>query len=173
MKENSAEREATNDGVPEPAEMDPKIDPYLADLVHTVETVAAAGRKAMPTVRLPVTLIVGGAIVSGEITAGREWWPEYEKQLLSADAGPTTTPGVVSALSHVMVERIRGVWQSFYASDEAPQLSELSYIHLRDAHVVHPQGFVPGDIQGTLMRLKLAEVLAWSFGTCVPESVIS
>jgi hypothetical protein len=173
MTGNSDEWEPVSDQTPASEEMDPKIDPYLADLVHTVETVAAAGREAMATVRLPVTLIVGGAIVSGEITAGREWWPEYEKQLLSADASPTTTPGVVNALSQAMAERIRRVWHSFYASDEAPRLSELSYVHLKDAHVVHPQGFVPGDVQGTLMRLKLAEVLAWSFGTYVPQSVIS
>jgi hypothetical protein len=143
-------------------QMNPEIDPFLATLVLTVEAFSAiAGREgagADASMELSVTLIVGGAVTKGDITAGRKWWAMYEEGLRSATGAPGTNPEMLTAMAQTMADTTHTMWEPVYLTEEPRSIDQIGYVHLTNARVI------PGLESGLLMRVKLKEVQGWSFG---------
>jgi hypothetical protein len=139
--------------------LDRRVDIFLAQLVHTVELAASIDKGT--DVRVPVTVIVGGATVSGDVTAGRFWWAKFEEVVRAAEPGPSATAESATALGKLLGDAYHRLWPAVY--EQQPDLSQADSLHLTDAHVIHARGSVPSP-GGLLMRLKLGEVQGWSLG---------
>ena len=139
--------------------LDRQVDIFLAQLVHTVELAATMDRST--DVRVPVTVIVGGATVSGDVTAGRYWWAKFEELVRAAQPGPSATAESATTLGQLLGDAYHRLWPPVY--ERQPELLQDDSLHLTDAHVVHARGLVPSP-GGLLMRLKLGEVQGWSLG---------
>ena len=139
--------------------LDRQVDIFLAELVHTVEMAASIDKRT--DVRVPVTVIVGGATVSGDVTAGRFWWAKFEEVVRAAEPGPSATTESATALGKLLGDAYHRLWPTVY--ERQPDLMQADSLHLTDAHVIHARGIVPSP-GGLLMRLKLAEVQGWSLG---------
>ncbi len=61
------------------------VDPILANLVHLMSGIS---RTTGITAAVSVTLIVGGSVVTGNLTGARVWWEEQAKR-----AGTFTSGG--------------------------------------------------------------------------------
>lgn len=64
---------------------------------------------------------------------------EYKKELYDADADGST------------------------GADDLP----LAYVHLSDARIAHPTGFVPQSGDGMHLRLRIDEIQGWSMSQVV------
>lgn len=112
---------------------------------------------------LGISLVVGGAWVTGQLIGARSW---FEGLARSLDAA-----GAAEGFGDV----IRMVGASVYPSEsereaagepvEDPQLP--SFLHLRDAYVITAEGrAVPTS--GGFVRLRVDQVAAWMLGRIGP-----
>jgi hypothetical protein len=90
----------------------------------------------------PITLLVGGFLVSGELVSGKRFFAEALKL---DEIGKRLFPDV--------------------KEDEEPPASALtSYIHLRNARVFHPAGPAVPANEAIWFRVRLAEVAGFTIG---------
>ncbi|HEX3842670.1 MAG TPA: hypothetical protein VHU85_17900 [Acidimicrobiales bacterium] len=139
-------------------------DPALTSLVYTVELVSFTQEGV--SIGLPLTLIVGGATVTGTLTAARVWWPGMEDRYRAMTAAPGTDPDAAAIFTAAMADATHSVWGQVFA--EEPEFSKIDYLHLSGARVVHAQGLVP-QLEGLAMRIRLSDVQGWSIGLLSPS----
>ena len=159
MTEPSYWSNAEQEGGTPVTSFDRRVDIFLAELVYTVELAASIEKGA--DVRVPVTVIAGGATVSGDITAGRFWWAKFEELVRAAEPGPSTNAESAQAIGKLLGDAYHRLWPTAY--ERQPDLLRTDCLHLTDAHVIYARGIVPSP-GGLLMRLRLAEVQGWSLG---------
>ena len=138
--------EAQEQVVVKPAESAslPSSDPLLETIVHLVTTV---------DFNISVTLMVGGAQISGQLIGGRHYFEGLGKQWLE---GFTK----VGAPNPEMETIWRRIGEERYGKD-APRPKRYAHIHLKDAAVVLGDGQV---FRHQWWRGRLAKGDGWAMG---------
>lgn len=139
----------------------------LVGLIHGVER---EGERLGVTVTLgiPVTLHIGGFLVSGYVISGKEYFEEFSQ---------IAQRGLPDIFDEENKEKIAASFLRLgdqYESEEdtveeAVALSRYNFVHLRDAIFLHPSGDpVPAD-GGMLWRTKLEAVDGFTLGMLIPR----
>jgi hypothetical protein len=109
-----------------------------------------------------ISLLVGGSWLSGLLVPGRAWFEQLAHSI-EADSPEWAAGWRVDVL---------------YPSDDTeeagnaeprPDDVQLAYVHLREARLVTPAGCMPTGEHGLLVKCRLSEVAAWSYGILPPE----
>lgn len=161
--DTGAERAAAQPADPEPAASQPGAPPAGAAASQPGDAALAVAQAALPgdvelaaTIRsvdegqvqegVPLTVLVGGTLLVGELVSAVEWWKEAARLARGAggDANTQFADGadVVSELSRqaVIVEG-----------------RPVGYLHMRNAAMESGRRI-------ELLRIRLAEVQAWAWG---------
>ncbi len=102
------------------------------------------------TAEFAVTLTVGGVVVSGVLLSGSEYHARVTENLVEL----AESDEVATALRAAIGPR-----------DLSPEEEEaIGYIHLRDAHIVHPSGALLPAGPGVLWRGRLETVDSFVLG---------
>lgn len=108
---------------------------------------------------IPVTLLIGGAILSGSLVSGHRYFDEIGAGFVEAltDKVPTdaieTFDGFMKKNSEV------------YTTEEGRETAgEPTFIHLREARYFHQSGAPIPSNQGIWWRGRISEIDGWSFG---------
>lgn len=118
----------------------------------------------------PVTLTVGGTLVSGRIAGGEEYFKEVAKRVRAGQGQAETlevTAGIYDAYAEKYAE-----WYPLRSegadSDEEDESDEtpISFIHLLDAHIF-AQGAAP--IELGQWRGLLSSIDGWTVGNMQPN----
>ena len=114
-----------------------------------------------------ITLTIGGMSLTGQLISGHSYFKEIGERISRANfqGGPETSETLRSALVLGYSQ-----WCLLYPEAGAPTNQEkpqASYIHLRDAKVVTPDGQVM-PTTGALWRGKLSAVSGYMLGQCEP-----
>jgi hypothetical protein len=105
---------------------------------------------------LPLTLCVGGLIVTGFLIGGRRYF-----DLLAEDLVGDAVEGATELRAE-----LRDMTVAKYGSpgEDPEQEPVIGIIHLRDAHVIGSAGLIPSN-RGVVWRGRLIEVDGWCIGT--------
>lgn len=128
-------------------------DWHLRTLVGMVNGMLSGGS-------IPVTLIVGGVVISGQMIGGAEYFRlfgnDFAEGLLAGSAvDAETTEGIAATYSRT--------GESIYADADDEFRPPPSFIHLKNARIVHAQGMIPTN-RGILWRGRIEMVGGWSLG---------
>lgn len=124
-----------------------ETDWYLQTLVELVNRTDG---------EFPITLYVGGVVVSGYLTGGLKYFSGLQKQLKEFFGNGDN----IEETTALMVAHAKEVYSLENTTDQPPL---AQYIHLRSARVFAP-GQVPMPREGCWWRGKLASVSGFSFG---------
>ena len=152
--------EGRNDGGSE-GEFNPNIDPFLSNLVFIVELMATVRPEA--NITIPVTLTTGSAVITGDISSGRTWWPKFDDALKATWPEQNPSDETADLISEVTAN-IHRVWQGVYLKSSPRELGQFSYFHLKNARYVTPILVPVPPSDGLVMRVRLEEVHGWSLG---------
>jgi hypothetical protein len=136
-----------------------------AELTRIVRAVNEAGAKPGTSLAVPMTLVTGGTLISGFLVSGREWWDEVHGELEQAPfrppvGRPAANPEALrDQLAHTFAE-VRDVYARHPGADE-----HACFLHLRSARAFEAGGVVPTEEGALMLRVRLEEVQAWSFGS--------
>jgi len=152
--ENEIAAEAERDeGDPWTAEA---VDPILANLVHLMNGIS---RTTGITAAVSVTLIVGGTVVTGNLTGARAWWKEQAKR-----AGTFTSGGEgegAAEAAQMIGDALRTESETIAKQYEEVEGRPVGYLHLRDTQVGVGPAVRAKDLD---VRFRLTEVQGWSLG---------
>ncbi len=101
------------------------------------------------TAEFAVTLTVGGVVVSGVLLSSSEYHARVTENLVEV----AVSDEVATALRAAIGPR-----------DLSPEEEVIGYIHLRDAHIVHPSGALLPAGPGVLWRGRLETVDSFVLG---------
>lgn len=133
------------------------MDWFLAELVR---------RANEGGLRVGVTLCVGGAIVSGTLIGGRDYFEGIADNAAAATADPATAERA-RAFFRSPAAMYRAAWGE--GGELGPDEDPLAYIHLADARFFIATGQpLPGS-HGVLWRGRLAAVDGFVLGAFEPE----
>jgi hypothetical protein len=121
----------------------PSLDWHLQTLVDM------ANRHG---VEMGVTLTIGGSTVTGTLVGGKKYFEKFGEMVASGWPGTDEDR-----------ERMRATFAEPAKLYEDGNMERPSFIHLRDAQIVHPNEFIPS--QGMLWRGRLSDVSGFSLGT--------
>ncbi|WP_288253748.1 hypothetical protein [uncultured Hydrogenophaga sp.] len=133
-----------------------RTDWFLQTLVSTVTSASAS---------LPVTICVGGSVITGELISGKRYFNEF------ADA-------IAAGMTDETREDVRNAYRAYgkqvYGDDgsdaesinggEPPQ-----YLHLAKAKYITTDGRLMPSPPGMLWRGRISAVAGWSYGTFEPS----
>lgn len=104
----------------------------------------------------PITLWVGGGIISGLLVSGEEYFDAYTQQFVSR-----FTPEAAEGTRAVL----RELGSRYYEKDDSPDASNTIFIHLINAQFWTPSGSIPsGKGIGVVWRGRLSQVTGFSLG---------
>ena len=132
-------------------------------LVHALnEQDADAGGAYDVVASIGVILIVGGAVVSGELIGAGAFYRAYGERLRRIFAGE---PEIAKEVVTDFDEAAEGIRQ---AVREGDAVGQPRYVHLREARVISPSGSaIPTSdplVEGLLLRIPVEKVDAFSLG---------
>lgn len=132
------------------ADMNPALpDWHLQELVSFVNG---------GDLEFPITLFVGGLVVSGQLTSGHKYFEGLGEQLTQFMGGPSeNTDKAVKYFTSA-----RDIYTQM--NEEGVEISPPQYIHLREARIFTP-GQQPIPTEGTWWRGRLACVDGFHFGS--------
>ena len=114
-----------------------------------------------------ITLIVDGAIVSGTLTGGKQYFDQLAADFASAK-GPSSMAETVKAISEEWARNGK-VYVQPKDADEDWQWPEPGFVHLMNAKIYHPgQPGMPS--KGQLWRCKLNAISGFALGSYDPPS---
>ncbi|HVT36067.1 MAG TPA: gas vesicle accessory protein GvpU [Nevskiaceae bacterium] len=128
-------------------------DFYLRELVTIVNKTGLT---------FPITLWVGGSVVSGYLIGGADYFEELGSSLETFFASAKVDDPM--SIANSLVEPYRKHYEDIPDEDPPP-----TYIHLRNARVFAP-GQNPMPSVGTIWRGRLSRVDGFSFGNLVPDA---
>jgi hypothetical protein len=147
------------------------IDPELAALVASVD---AAGANDDLTMALPLTLLVGGTVLSGFLVSSREWWAELATQLRQSLLREPDPHAMGRAAQ--FRDQLAASFEAAGTRTDEPT-NGPKHVHLRMARTFEAGGVVPAVPEQTLLlRVRIDQVQGWSFGSLErtgPPSAIS
>lgn len=112
----------------------------------------------------PITLSVGGVLISGEIVDGKTYFDEFAGLMKQ---GLLNISGEQFATHMGDIYRSAGdrYLQSTAESEERPAISEPNYIHLRKAKIFHAGGASIPRGEGVLWRVRLGAIDGFTLGS--------
>lgn len=126
------------------------VDWFLAYLVHWANDIGF---------EFGITLNVGGALVSGLVISGANYFKEFAANYASGISDPSLSEGL---------ERMFGQFSVIYEIPEEDQKLKgppPSFIHLRNAKLYQTSGNPIPSGRGVLWRGKLSDVHGFSLGS--------
>ena len=111
----------------------------------------------------PVTLHVGGLLVSGELVSGLQYFEEFAQQMGSA---------VKESEREEIEAMFREMGQSFYSqekSPDAPPPPNPHFIHLQNVKIFNPEGLPFPANDGAFWRGRLEAVDGFMLGSLTPQ----
>lgn len=123
----------------------------MSEMTDTLLVTIAAWAKSEEAIRVPITVLVGGTLVTGSVMSADTWFQHnpISKQFIEA------------------VERLEAEGEGVEGRDEeGGEVSQdlPNFIHLSDAHYMVAGQLVPTD-EGIPVRIKIADISAYNFGT--------
>jgi hypothetical protein len=112
-------------------------------------------------VEVPITLFVPGAVVTGVLTSGKDYFE------LFADRFAAGWPKDGRAAIRASMASPGEVYPRLEPGQKSPRGQPAQFIHLRDAQLVGAFGGLPSGGDGLLWRGRLSEVAAYSLGRLV------
>ncbi len=112
----------------------------------------------------PVTLSVGGVLISGEIVDGKTYFDEFAalmKERLSNISGEQ----FATHMGEIYRSAGDRYLQSASEGEERPAVSEPNYIHLRKAKLFHAGGASIPRGEGVLWRVRLGAIDGFTLGS--------
>ena len=138
-----------------------QIDPVLATLVEVANHEKCEDETP---VEIHITVVVGGATVTGVLTSNAKWF-EAQPMLNSYAEGlredAAEQNAVMSALESL--EDIDPHWRRAIHAE-----ASVGYLHLRNARFFAGPNLVPsknGNSDGMFWRCKLTDVSGWALGS--------
>lgn len=128
----AAEPKDTERGAPQPG------DAELAALIRSVDEGRVGG--------MPVTVLVGGIVISGELVSGAQWW-ETMRQLARRTEGSDASEQFATGADIV---------SQHYRSADVTERRPIGYLHM--------QNVLTGGARLTAWRIRMEEVQAWRWG---------
>jgi hypothetical protein len=125
-------------------------DPVLASLIDLVNVL---GKAEGAHAEIPVTLLVGGSLVSGALTSARRWWEEKAAEL----EGVATASEGDHTLGEFIGEQFQQV-SKVYEGRAAG--APIAYLHLKQVRIA---GLA--KIDNLYLRIRVPDVQGWSFGS--------
>jgi hypothetical protein len=125
---NGADREAPQPG-----------DPELAALVRSVDEGQVGG--------MPVTVLVGGASISGDLISGAQWWETMGQLARRTEAGDVSEQFAAGA------DSIRELYSSADVTERRP----IGYLHMQNIATAG------SNIVG--LRIRMEEIQGWRWGS--------
>jgi len=140
----------------------PRQDWLLRGLIALVHGAEREGVK----MSVPVTLNVGGFIVSGLVISGGEYFEEFSEII---------EYGLTNAFDEESRQRItsafRAIGNAYEPKEEALEgvieRESYNFVHLRDARFLHPGGDPIPTNAGMLWRTKLEAVNGFTLGMMI------
>lgn len=132
-----------------------RVDWFLRVLVSTVNGVEKGGGR----LEVPVTLNVGGFLVSGYMVGGNRYFEEFASLLR---IGLADTFGEEGAQSIVAPFREAGRVYDKEGMEDLPEAKH--FVHLRDTRFFRPGGDPIPTTQGVLWRGRLEAVDGFTLG---------
>lgn len=127
-------------------------DGFLQDLVNLVNSSTDDA-----SISLPITLQVGGFLVSGHLASGADYFTQAAKTVSGPALGAT---GEFSQQVYDWVSR----YKVLYGPGTGNQ--DPTHVHLRDARIYDASGSrIPNSAQGTWWRGRISRVDAFFVGT--------
>lgn len=112
--------------------------------------------------RQPITLWVGGGMISGVLVSGTKFFDEYIAEFVKP-----LTPEAAESSERVL----RNLGKNYYEPDPDPSAVNTVFIHLLDAKLWTPSGAIPsGSRPGVIWRGRLSQVTGYSLGQIVAAS---
>jgi hypothetical protein len=111
----------------------------------------------------PVTLHVGGLLVSGELVSGLQYFEEFAQQMGSA---------VKESEREEIEAMFREMGQSFYSqekSPDAPPPPNPHFIHLQNVKIFNPEGLPFPSNDGAFWRGRVEAVDGFMLGSLTPK----
>jgi hypothetical protein len=96
---------------------------------------------------IPVTVLVGGTSISGELVSGAQWWEtmgQLARRTEGSDVGEQFAAGADSV-------------SELYRSADVTERRPIGYLHM--------QNVVTGGSKITAWRIRMEEVQAWRWGS--------
>lgn len=153
MSDEVAERTpATTAGDDSPIKFKPETDFFLAQLVRWANQWG---------IEQGVTLAVGGAVVSGDLIGGKQYFEELADTITA-----TVTPADGQNEIKTTIAAFYKQYAALYEKPEGAQddwSPPPTFIHLRNARWVYPDRLIPGN-RGVLWRGKLSAVDGFCLG---------
>jgi hypothetical protein len=141
--------EKSEEAVVEAAAPNPALpDWYLQSLVDLVN-----GNEF----EFPITLFVGGLMISGQLTSGHKYFEGLGEQLTQFFGGPSED-------TKKTVDYLTSAKDVYLKKDDAQEKPITQYIHLREARVFVP-GQQPIPAEGSWWRGRLSSVGGFHFGS--------
>ncbi|MGE0454323.1 MAG: hypothetical protein AB7O37_16555 [Vicinamibacteria bacterium] len=114
-------------------------------------------RFAGPEGGFPVTLLVGGALISGKLISSRDYFDGLGDQIANAMASVGGAP--VKLFTEVVEELDKRK-----ETADPDDLSQFEFIHLRDARFLQSRQPLPSNYEGNLWRGKIEAVDGFILG---------
>ncbi len=111
----------------------------------------------------PVTLNVGGLLVSGELVGGLQYFEEFAQKIGSA---------VKESEREEIETMFREMGQSFYPKEKAPDAQpppNPHFVHLKNVKIFNPEGLPFPSNDGSFWRGRVEAVDGFMLGSLTPK----
>lgn len=143
----------TTESQKQPATVPPAPNPALPDLYLQALVNIVNGKD----IEFPITLFVGGLIVSGQLTSGHKYFEGLGEQLTQFFGGPSDDTAEV-------VKLFTAPGDIYTQTEDTTEIPPPQYIHLREGKIFTP-GQQPIPVEGVWWRGRLASVDGFHFGS--------
>jgi hypothetical protein len=126
-------------------------DPVLASFISGFNSVGAAEGVE---IGIGITLLVSGALLSGDLINARAWWEQGVRELADFK---TQLEGVPASLLEGVQSTYREMAQGY---GEISPSDPVRYVHLKNARFIG-RPFQPDDLY---LRILIRDVQGWALG---------
>jgi hypothetical protein len=137
---------------------EPTADPYRDLMLASFANLANEASIG----ELGVSLVVGGAWLTGQLVGARAWFEGLARSLQETGA-----EGFADVIRMVGAQVYPSESEREAAGDVIDETILPAFLHLRDAFVLGPSGR-PVPSQGGFVRVRVDDVSAWMLGRIAP-----
>lgn len=155
-----------DDTATDPRDLDP-VRGDLRDQLLELSILVVAGNDANS---IPLTLLVKGAVVTGELIGPREFYRRYAEDISGLHEG--VTDGMLNLRNMYLdwgKESAEKIEQEYPKDLHDPSRRAAQWLHLKSASIMAPGGAIP-TTGGFLLRIRMASVDAVAIGARLAAS---
>ena len=121
-------------------------------------------------VRVGVTIMVDGGVVSGTLIGTLAYCQALADQFASATGGTQMDAAFADGFRDLVDDAAGVAWgDRRQPPDPAAYGQSVAFLHLADARYISAAGVLPHGRHGVLWRCPVADVRSWSLGDLVPR----